>query len=296
MRKVGGALSLFGDRVPKEKIQEFKNRLKTVNPDFEEGILYPDTAFKYIAGVIDEPSEIIFGIRYGGNLMLGTSDNIYFIVLPTLKNPNPERIVPWENIDFIKIEEGFATDKLIIGVLGDVITIDKLAKKQSRYAYNNIQPRINRKQVDCLPREREIKTGKNTRYNLKDIRFEVIASDLEKEFKLKTTKDEIYFEKNSGFLGMESEKVYISGNIVSIEQITEENKKSLLKKAGWGFAGAVVGGLFTGGLAVAGLLAGVIAKGNKKEICFACELKNGHRFIAVTDNENYQKIVSLNYL
>ncbi|MGC9332490.1 MAG: hypothetical protein ACP5DZ_11560 [Bacteroidales bacterium] len=77
-------------------------------------------------------------------------------------------------------------------------------------------------------------------------------------------------------------------NVSSVEIITEENKKKFIGTAGWSIAGAAVLGL-------AGFVAGAKAGGNKKEVTFACYLKNGKKFIAVTDVKVYKKILSLSF-
>lgn len=82
------------------------------------------------------------------------------------------------------------------------------------------------------------------------------------------------------------DKYLLNGNITSVEMVTEENQKKFVGSAGWG----LVGGLALGPL---GLLAGVLAGGNKKEVCFACVLADGRKFIAKSDVKTYQKFVSL---
>jgi hypothetical protein len=75
-------------------------------------------------------------------------------------------------------------------------------------------------------------------------------------------------------------------NVEKVEILTEEAKKKFLGTAGWGLAG----GLLLGPL---GLLAGAWAGGNKKEICFACYLKDGTKFMVTTDPNLYKKIAAL---
>jgi hypothetical protein len=75
-------------------------------------------------------------------------------------------------------------------------------------------------------------------------------------------------------------------NVDRVEIMTEESKKKFLGAAGLGIAG----GLLLGPL---GLVAGALAGGNKKEVCFACYLKDGKKFMAVTDSKLYQKIAAL---
>ena len=86
--------------------------------------------------------------------------------------------------------------------------------------------------------------------------------------------------------GWSSKETILNNNIEKIELMTEEKAKSFLGAAGLG----IVGGLVLGPL---GALAGVLAGGNKKEICFACYLKDGKKFMAVSDAKTYQKIAAL---
>lgn len=81
--------------------------------------------------------------------------------------------------------------------------------------------------------------------------------------------------------------------VKSAELQTEENLKKLAGSAGWGFAGAVVGGLLTGGLGLAiGGLAGILSGGNKTEVCFSCELDDGRKFLAIADKKAWQKYLA----
>jgi len=68
-----------------------------------------------------------------------------------------------------------------------------------------------------------------------------------------------------------------------VEIQTEDSAKSLLGAAGWGLAGAAL-------LGPVGLLAGLLLGGKKKSVCFAAYLKDGRKFLAVTDSKTYQKI------
>jgi len=77
-------------------------------------------------------------------------------------------------------------------------------------------------------------------------------------------------------------------DIERVELMTEESKKKFLGAAGLG----VAGGLLFGPV---GLVAGALAGGNKKETCFACYLKNGKKFMAVTDAKTYQKIQAMSF-
>lgn len=80
----------------------------------------------------------------------------------------------------------------------------------------------------------------------------------------------------------------ITKNIETVEIITEENKKKFIGTAGWG----LVGGLALGPL---GLIAGILAGGNKKEILIACELKDGKKLIAEVDSKIYKSMLTASY-
>ncbi|CAA9272082.1 hypothetical protein AVDCRST_MAG92-3017 [uncultured Coleofasciculus sp.] len=82
--------------------------------------------------------------------------------------------------------------------------------------------------------------------------------------------------------------------VKSAEVQTEEKLKKLAGSAGWGFAGAVVGGLLSGAIGlVVGGLAGVLSGGNRTEVRFSCELQDGRMFLAITDNQTWQKILAV---
>jgi hypothetical protein len=79
--------------------------------------------------------------------------------------------------------------------------------------------------------------------------------------------------------------------VKSAELQTEDKLKKLAGSAGWGFTGAVVGGLLTGGIGLAiGGLAGILSGGNKTEVCFSCELEDSRKFLAITDKKTWQKL------
>lgn len=81
--------------------------------------------------------------------------------------------------------------------------------------------------------------------------------------------------------------------VKNAELQTEESLKKLSGSAGWGFTGAIVGGLLTGGIGLlVGGLAGVLSGGNKTEICFSCELDDGRKFLAITDKKTWQSILA----
>lgn len=88
-----------------------------------------------------------------------------------------------------------------------------------------------------------------------------------------------------GVLGVSAAWECLEGKIASVDVVTEENKSRVMSKLGWGSAGMMLFG-------PAGALAGLMLGGNRKEICFACQLKDGRKFLAVADAEIYQKFAA----
>lgn len=263
-----------------EKLKALKGSLKLLNPNFQDGRLLPDTVFKQVEEVIS-PDEIEFGSRINMNtgLLIGLADKMVFV-----EKPNRDYIaVPYFDITGFTTESKFICDKVIVTASRLELTFE-VDKPNSNYIIGQIKNRISSNTDDSA------KVSFTSKTNLKGIDFEIIGRNFEEDFKIESAPQELYFQRTTP---QGKEKIQVLGNISNITQLTEENKKSLLKKAGWGFAGGVVGGIFTGGLAIAGLLAGVIAKGNKKEVCFACELHSGEKFLAKTDLETYQKLLSI---
>ena len=83
-----------------------------------------------------------------------------------------------------------------------------------------------------------------------------------------------------------SRDVVLNDHLVAVEHITEENKYSILGKAGWGTLGAIA-------LGPVGLLAGLVLGGNSKELCCACKLDTGEEFLVSCEVEECQKLKSL---
>jgi len=120
--------------------------------------------------------------------------------------------------------------------------------------------------------------------------FKIIAGNFPKNASFDKTFGQATL--NYGLFG--GTHVKLNNNIESVEIVTEENKKKILGATGWGLAGGIVGGILTGGLGLlVGGAAGVLAGGNKKEVCFVCYLKDGKKFMAVSDPKTYQKIAAL---
>jgi hypothetical protein len=88
-----------------------------------------------------------------------------------------------------------------------------------------------------------------------------------------------------GIMGVSAAYQPLEGLIASVETVTEENKTKIAGKLGWGTAGMVAFG-------PVGALAGLILGGRRKEVCFACYLKDGRKFLAIADAEIYQKFVA----
>ena len=78
--------------------------------------------------------------------------------------------------------------------------------------------------------------------------------------------------------------VKLANHIIAADVLTEESKTSILGKAGWGAVGAIA-------LGPLGLLAGVLGGGRSKEICVACELDDGRKFIATASASEYQDLL-----
>lgn len=112
---------------------------------------------------------------------------------------------------------------------------------------------------------------------------EIIAGDFPKGSQVIKSFGSIMLRPADKIMGID-----ITKDIKNIEIVTEETKKKFIGSAGWG----LVGGLALGPL---GLIAGILAGGNKKEILIACELKNDKRFIAIVDSKLYKNLLSVSY-
>lgn len=96
---------------------------------------------------------------------------------------------------------------------------------------------------------------------------------------------------NFGILTLPTEKHSWMGEEISCEQIqaievaNEENLKKLGGTVGWGIAGAALFG-------PAGLLAGLLLGGKKKEITFILKFKDSRKLLATTDSKTYSKLLA----
>ncbi len=77
-------------------------------------------------------------------------------------------------------------------------------------------------------------------------------------------------------------------DVESLDQLTEEKVKKLGGTAAWGVAGAVL-------LGPLGAIGGMLVGGNKTEVAFTCNLKDGQKFMATTDSKTWQKIMAARF-
>ncbi|WP_455577344.1 hypothetical protein [Anaerosinus sp.] len=270
----------------KEKINLLKSTIKNLNSNFQDGFLMSDAAFKQIENSIN-PTDIKFASRInnGQGLIIGLQDNIVIIekgALMVLSTPPVS--LNYSEIDNTQVNSKFTCDQIII-FAGRKELIFEIDKFETDYIVKSINAKIITKNTN------NHQSAFKADVNFKDIKLDIVGRNFDNDFKLVSNKEEIIFQKK-GLLGVE--KIRINGNVQNIVQLTEENKQSMLKKAGWGFAGGVIGGVF--GVGLIGMAAGLLAKGNKKEICFACELQTGEKFLAKTDNETFQKLLAISMM
>jgi hypothetical protein len=71
----------------------------------------------------------------------------------------------------------------------------------------------------------------------------------------------------------------------SIDIATEDSVKKLGGTVGWGVAGAAL-------LGPAGLLAGLLLGGKKKEVTFVAKFNDGRKFMGTSDSKTYAKLLA----
>ncbi len=81
---------------------------------------------------------------------------------------------------------------------------------------------------------------------------------------------------------------YKMADLKTIEEITEDNKVSVLGAAGWGILGTVVAGPF-------GLVAGALLGGRGKTVVFSVEFNDGKRSLIEADSRTWTQIMAANY-
>jgi len=129
------------------------------------------------------------------------------------------------------------------------------------------------------------------------MKFEVIAGDFPKKTEFVQSKEgpKLKYPGSNQVFGFAYNEVSLAGNIERIEIVTEENKKRILGSTAWGITGAVLGSFIAAPVALAAGIAGILKGGNKKEICFACYLKDGRKFMAIAEAKAYTQIISLSF-
>lgn len=94
-------------------------------------------------------------------------------------------------------------------------------------------------------------------------------------------------EKGKGIFGQafaaNMPVTYSAKDIEEIDLASEESVKKIGGTVGWGVAGAVV-------LGPAGMLAGLLLGGKKKEVTFVCRFKDGKKLLATVDSKTWKKI------
>ncbi|HEX3527972.1 MAG TPA: hypothetical protein VH988_12985 [Thermoanaerobaculia bacterium] len=75
----------------------------------------------------------------------------------------------------------------------------------------------------------------------------------------------------------QGEKIDLKESLDSVTLQTEEEVRSLLGAAGWGIVGSLLLGALWGGR-------------GQKEICFEAQLKDGRKFLGISDAPTFQKL------
>lgn len=96
-------------------------------------------------------------------------------------------------------------------------------------------------------------------------------------------------EYSWGTLTLKTEKNRVWGESFSVKDLdtvevaTEESTKKIGGTIGWGAAGALL-------LGPAGMLAGLLLGGKKKEVTFVAQFKDGKKFMGTTDSKTFTKL------
>lgn len=114
--------------------------------------------------------------------------------------------------------------------------------------------------------------------------MEIIGGSLPKGAEITSFLGSYSLSIPDGFL--KSKKIKLKEHLTAVEHITEENKYSILGKAGWGALGGLV-------LGPVGALAGIVLGGNSKEVCCACKIDSGEEFLVSCTPEEAQKLKAL---
>jgi hypothetical protein len=95
-------------------------------------------------------------------------------------------------------------------------------------------------------------------------------------------------EQNKGFwkqfkAGAKGVSYNLPDDVEEMELASEESVKKIGGTVGWGAAGALL-------LGPAGLLAGLLLGGKKKNVTFVCKFKDGLKLLGETDSKTWAKI------
>lgn len=103
------------------------------------------------------------------------------------------------------------------------------------------------------------------------------------------------FKKGSGSFVGEHFRLRVPGefwsdeigieSVAEIEVASEESVKAIGGALGWGAAGGLL-------LGPAGLLAGLLAGGNRKQVTFVCSFEDGRKFLGTTDSGTWTQIMA----
>jgi len=92
-----------------------------------------------------------------------------------------------------------------------------------------------------------------------------------------------FIDLTSNYSGQKTKEAIRFDQIMHIELSNETTGFNTAGAVGWGIAGDVV-------LGNAGLLAGILLGGRKKEVTFEATLIDGRKFFAKTDDKTYKKM------
>jgi hypothetical protein len=114
------------------------------------------------------------------------------------------------------------------------------------------------------------------------LKFKALAGDFRKDgnHQFLAAKNSFYLQKDGWWPRFESVEL---SELEEIVLASEENVKKLWGSAAMGIAGAAL-------LGPIGLLAGVLAGGNKKEVVFICKFKDGRKLMAKSKSKTFQAI------
>ena len=113
--------------------------------------------------------------------------------------------------------------------------------------------------------------------------MKILDGNLPKTASIRSIANDMYIFIPKGLFKMD--KISLKEHLTEAKQITEENKHDLLSKAGWSTLGAIA-------LGPAGLLAGLLLGGKRKEVYCACKLDTGEMFCLSCTPIEYQWFIA----